>query len=543
MPSQAITDWLKCLPSHEDLSDDEYLLGDESFATSLLPAVSLPRPAPPSKPLKRKHSLYSEHGRHTTGAQANIQLSSPPPSSASTTMDADVTPTPKRQRLATAPATDLSDRTPRASSRAVSHGTRSVNIGHSSRSHSTTSGSRSEVSSRSLSPKKQLVNLSLADDGLDVRALDIDTVPEAAAEILSILQDVQNGTGILPASRRDDILGSTAAVTAGGVLPSTRDLAWRWRHSFKAPEEPDTLPGRIPTRDEVSHIREMAMHCQTTDQDELGWNMEVHHLILSSIFRRPQSSRALTDCPLNFAPCTTTRVNPEFLPRHASGKMVDFCIYYDTNAHDGDEDDEQRLRQQQQQQQQHALRLLSREMPTLTVNHTDFNPMRLHPIMLSIETKKPGKEQERANLQMAVWLAAQWASLQRAVLISIRASRRENTSSDDIHHLGGGEITFGEPPSAQEQIDIANLAEARVRELPFIPGITVQGHKWSLVLSTREGERTVLWTDWEFGNTQSLQNAYKVVAGLREIAAWIRDVYLQWWRRNVLDGLLGTQGS
>jgi hypothetical protein len=63
---------------------------------------------------------------------------------------------------------------------------------------------------------------------------------------------------------------------------------------------------------------------------------------------------------------------------------------------------------------------------TLTVNHTDFNPVRLYPILLSIETKKHGKEQERANLQMAVWLAAQWASLQRAALISIRASRRGN---------------------------------------------------------------------------------------------------------------------
>jgi hypothetical protein len=57
----------------------------------------------------------------------------------------------------------------------------------------------------------------------------------------------------------------------------------------------------------------------------------------------------------------------------------------------------------------------------------------------------------------------------------------------------------------------------RARELPFIPGIIVQSHKWSLVLSTHEGARTVLWTEWEFGNTQSLQNAYKVVAGLREL--------------------------
>ena len=446
-------------------------------------------------------------------------------------MEADATPTRKRQRLATGLVADLSELTPRASSRTISHSARSGAAGLSSQSKSTTSGSRSEASSRSLSPKKQLANLSLSDDGLDVRALDIDTAPEAAADLLYILQNVQNGAGIIPATRRDNILGSIASVAAGG-LSSAKDPAQIWKHSFKAPGEPDTLPGRIPTWEEVSHIRDMAMHCQNVDQDELGWNMEVHQLILSSVFRRPQSARALPNSPLNFAPCTTARVSQEFLPRYVSGKMVDFCLYYEINTHDNDDnEEEQRLRGQDQQ---HVLRVLSREMPTLTVNHTDFNPVRLNPILLSIETKKHGKEQERANLQMAVWLAAQWTSLQRVALISIRASRRRNVSTH-----GPNEMTLRETPSAQEQIDMANLAELRARELPFLPGIIVQGHKWSLVLSTREGERTALWTEWEFGNTQSLQNTYKVVAGLREIAAWTRDNYLPWWRRNVLGGLVG----
>jgi hypothetical protein len=41
---------------------------------------------------------------------------------------------------------------------------------------------------------------------------------------------------------------------------------------------------------------------------------------------------------------------PPPLPRYVSGKMVDFCIYYEINAHgdDDNEEEEQRLRRQNQ---------------------------------------------------------------------------------------------------------------------------------------------------------------------------------------------------
>jgi hypothetical protein len=493
MSSQTILDWLDYLP-------DEYLPADDCIATSLLPTVSLPRPSPPPEPLERKR----RHGQQA-GAQANIQLSSPPLSSASTTMDADSTPISKRPRLAS-PATDLSDPTPRPRTQTANPVMRSANLSQSSRSYSTTSRSRSEASSRSLSPKKQLMKL--AASGLDIRPLDIDTAPEAATELLFRLQNVHDGTAILPVSLRDEVL-------------SASDPARGWRYSFKTTEEPDTLPGRIPSKQEASHIHKSAINCQAIGQDELGWNMEVHHPILESVFRE-QQSLSLPGCPINFAPCTSARTHKTFVPASGSAKMVDFCIYYDTDARDGDDDKEQQLRKQ-------ALRDLCLHMPTTTVNHTDFRPVQLHPIVISIETKKPGTEPEQSGLQLAVWLTAQWASLQQAAYVSIRASRRrENVSSD-------------EASSAQEQIDMVNLAEARVRELPFIPSLTVQGHKWSLVLSTREGKQTVLWTEMEFGSTQSLRSTYQVIAGLREIAAWARDIYMPWWRKNVLDGLMGPR--
>lgn len=179
-------------------------------------------------------------------------------------------------------------------------------------------------------------------------------------------------------------------------------------------------------------------------------------------------------------------------------------------------------------------------MPTMTVNHTDFQPVQFQPIVISIETKKPGKETERTELQMAVWLAAQWASLQEAALISIEISRRrKNTSGDTTNVQGTSTTALGEGPSAQDQVDVATLAEAYVHELPFLLGLTIQGDKWSLVLSTRESGRTILWKEWELGNTQSVMNTYKVIGGLREITAWARDVHAPWWQINILNELMG----
>lgn len=69
-------------------------------------------------------------------------------------------------------------------------------------------------------------------------------------------------------------------------------------------------------------------------------------------------------------------------------------------------------------------------------------------------------------------------------------------------------------------------AEAQVNRLPFLPSAVVQGHKWSLVLSTREGQKTIIWTEREFGTTQNIQDIFKIVVGLRELAAWCKNVYL-----------------
>jgi hypothetical protein len=229
----------------------------------------------------------------------------------------------------------------------------------------------------------------------------------------------------------------------------------------------------------------------------------------------------------NVFSCTTARLHPAFLPGNLPPKKVDFCIVAELDQSVGDH----RQQQHEQQKALHAHQQLSRRTPTLSVNPTDFAPLQLRPIVLSIETKTPGNELDAANLQMGVWHAAQWSFLDSAVAHSIRATGAPQSGVP------------GSQSSSALEVEISRLCKERVGRLPFIPGIVVQGHKWSLVLSTRDGESIILWTEWEFGTTQSMQNIFKIVAGLRELAAWCRNVYVPWWRENVLDGFVSLDNA
>ncbi|KLO91936.1 uncharacterized protein LW93_14832 [Fusarium fujikuroi] len=370
--------------------------------------------------------------------------------------------TPKRRRLVDP------DRTPRA-----------ANLPPTSSTGSSASWSESGEGSRSSSPKKQMLRLRLEERGLECRQLNVDTAPPVISSLLDTIQEIGSRIEILPADKKSAILES----------PFVREQNTRlWRFAFK--EGDDTLPGRVPLPEEIAQICNFARHCHDTNHEEAAWNMEVHHRLLQAILRQPDASTAES---INFTSCATARPHRRFLPYSSTAKMVDFCLYL--NPTDSP-----------------ALQALGRRTPTLTVNHTDFAPLQLSPIVLSIETKRPGKELDAAQLQMGVWHAAQWAFLRSVIGLT------------------------PEPLTAEEEILRNQKATDVLGQLGFIPGIIVQGHRWLFVFSTLEGDKTVLWTERQFGTTQSILDTYAVVAGIRELARWARDVYAPWFRANVLDG-------
>lgn len=177
--------------------------------------------------------------------------------------------------------------------------------------------------------------------------------------------------------------------------------------------------------------------------------------------------------------------------------MVDFCVYADTAYKD---DISFKTHE-----------AFCRTTLTKSVNHTDFQRLQIRPIVLSIETKAGNQNLDAAELQIGVWHASQWAFL-RSSLISVK---RASTTG---------------PPTQQE----LEKADQSLSTLRFIPAVIVQGARWLFLLSTRQGHKTVLWKEWQFGSTSTVVESYQTVAGLRQLTAWADKVYLPWFEEEIL---------
>lgn len=199
----------------------------------------------------------------------------------------------------------------------------------------------------------------------------------------------------------------------------------------------------------------------------------------------------------------TGDVIKEYLPTpHTDGKMMDFGFFIAPD----------KLRPSKKNSAAiNVIRTLRRVLPGGVINHTNSVALRNHPIAVSIETKPPRGQHEEDDadeengctdtnmvLQTGSWHVAHWALLAR----------------------------------------LTSLSRGRLSTLPFLPAVIVRNHEWSLAVSTREGDKTVLWLEYGFGSTASALGVYQIVWVLQLLARWAEDEYWPWFRRHAL-GVLG----
>ncbi|KAJ4308765.1 hypothetical protein N0V84_011904 [Fusarium piperis] len=352
------------------------------------------------------------------------------------------------------------------------------------------SGSNTSGASRSTSQlKRQFLELGLDDTGVEMRALSVDALeafpnPDAAA-LLRTMRRIGTCRGILPDDRREDILQSHQIKSS--------DLE-DWDLAFKHSSAFADLPGRIPSPGEIDLVCEWTTDCIELKHEEAGWNDEVHFRLLEAVYREPGKKKGGL---FNVATTHTARPHKAWLPKSIGIKMVDFCVYADTAEKDA--------------ASLETHKAFCRTTLTKSINHTDFQRLQIRPIVLSIETKAGNKDLDAAELQIGVWHAAQWAFLRSSLLSIKRASQ-------------------GRLPTAQE----TGQADEALARLTYIPAVIVQGHRWLFVLSTRQGYKTILWKEWQFGSTSTVVETYQVVAGLRQLTAWAENMYLPWFEKEIL---------
>ncbi|EXK23577.1 hypothetical protein FOMG_19662 [Fusarium oxysporum f. sp. melonis 26406] len=219
-------------------------------------------------------------------------------------------------------------------------------------------------------------------------------------------------------------------------------------------------------------IADRSGHCSQMLSDESAWNNLVHSPLLDLFVNDMYDSEGQE--LLDFMSCTTTNIHSAYHRFPDAASRVDYVFRF-IPEHDP------------------ALQTPSDVMAPC-FNWTSDRLLQQYPLAFSIETKRYGGNTAKGEQQMGIWHAAQWE-----FLIS----------------WAGAEATS---------------------KLDFLPGVVVQGHIWSLVMTTRSQATTTVLCSVEFGNTSSVIGVFQVMAGLRRVRKWCLDVLWPWYKEH-LPGL------
>ncbi|RMJ01445.1 hypothetical protein BHE90_017164 [Fusarium euwallaceae] len=363
---------------------------------------------------------------------------------------------------------------------------------------------QSSHASNNSSPSKMFSALGLYPSGVDRKQLDVDDpdVPVSLAELCIEMETIATGSRVVPKYLEPEISHlKTSARTFSLFRPGVFDPL------VNATTSTETTPGvasdSLPaghhklTLDEIVQFVGDARDCHDMEQEEAGWNNLVHTPLLRAVFYGKSPRGRQLD---GFCPCTSASILSGYRISSFHGKKVDYVFHLDPSK-DSD-----------QPAIENAALELRRTLTDNSINHTSYPPLRSHPLSVSIETKRSGESEQKAQLQMGVWQAAQWKLL-------------SELAGDDLH------------------------------KLPFIPGIFIHGHEWKFVATSHQNGKTVsnllylvvslkdlqansyvwtLWTGGTFGSTETPLKTFQAIAGVRRLRAWSLEVFWPWYKAYVL---------
>uniref|UniRef100_A0A8H7K2S4 PD-(D/E)XK nuclease-like domain-containing protein n=1 Tax=Bionectria ochroleuca TaxID=29856 RepID=A0A8H7K2S4_BIOOC len=302
------------------------------------------------------------------------------------------------------------------------------------------SESLSRTSARS--PTK-ISPLQLDPAGFEIGPLDLDDpdMSEAAKQLTEEIDTIAAGHQVVPATLKSNI---------EELKKNSRSYVSFRDYVYTEIDEGNQIYTDQLLKDVLKTVA-VAQECQRMEQDETGWNHIVHSPLLDTILDR--QSQYIT----GFVPCMTASILPKWRLQSKLGTRVDYAIVINPE-HDP------------QPGVQNAIQRLRCTLPEASANHTGSAPLRHRPIGVSIEKKRYGGHERKAEYQLGIWHSAQWKLL-------------AEQAGDHINHLA------------------------------FIPGIIVQGHDWKLIVTTNNGGKTRLWASRQFGSTQTPLGTFQVVAG------------------------------
>ncbi|KAF6527919.1 hypothetical protein HZS61_008221 [Fusarium oxysporum f. sp. conglutinans] len=337
----------------------------------------------------------------------------------------------------------------------------------------TSQSDTSQKSGRS-SPVKTFPIIGMEGHVIYSKPLDPDdhALPPELVDLLCDLDTINDKAGIIPKSLKAEI-----------ERQDQPDMTLKWirrsSHIYAPDDEFGLIPGCLITaKNHLSRVKmlvEFAKRARELGFDETMWNNEVHTPTLQFAFRGDQwLDHALVDS----LSCMNASPRADYYKFPIPLSRVDYTLFINPAV-----DKDTRVRE--------AIGSLSAALGGF-INHTTSGSFSSFPLALSIETKRYGGDQRKADVQTATWHASQWTFLQ-------------------------------------------SLAGDKISELPFLPGIVVHAHEWKFVATSRKGNETILWSSCPIGSAITTVGVFQILAGLRRLRKWCEEVYWPWYKKNILQ--------
>lgn len=338
---------------------------------------------------------------------------------------------------------------------------------------------------RAKSPVKSLADLPYAETPVYAQSLtDVQELQDNTARELCIgLRQIASGRHVVPGCLRAHVDAQIERLT------SLEEDELEDKHvRTNGEDDPGALLAELNTL--CSIVRQTKRALQPgSNFAEPHWNERIHSRILEAALE-PQATE---EPHVAFFNVTVAKIATGCVPTDVKGvdleaKMVDYCIVL------CDEEVQNAARHtiSTHLQSQSSSQFVS-PRPVRSINQTEYTPLHLCPISVSIETKRSGGSEDQAQVQLSVWVLAQF--------------RR-------IHQILG--------PDRSGPVDIT------------LPLLYVAGEEWRVLfawedkygISLRQYPRSI-------GDTKTLLGCYKLIAALRLLAKWTKDEFRAWVLENL----------
>ena len=300
-------------------------------------------------------------------------------------------------------------------------------------------------------------------------------VPKSFSALYDDLRRIGRGRDVIPPEFKT--LAEKELELNEGIDEPSYFIA-RERASFMQATKPNKERSTKEIWRRIQLIQKAALECSDESLPECAWNEEVHSKILRLTLEGHWETQNIWYRNITQARITDKRLLPKKVAAAIRSKMVDYSVV----IRPPQSPDIDLIRQH----------LRMRDLEYL--NQADAPYLKDTLLAVNIETKPASIDQDKGHAQLGVWTSAQYTKFQQL------------------------------------------NPELKVEDLPVLPLIMIQGHRWELMIAYKSADDELILLGHEtLGSTNTVRGVFQIVAAVERLAVWCREDYWSWYRKAILE--------